>query len=66
MPGRIVRPVPVLCHDRERFWLTCLFAIREESDKYRVTGMATERDRDGPLLDMPVIPASTRERPTPR
>ncbi len=66
MPGRIVRPMPVACHDRQRFSISGLFATRGETDKYRVASMAAERDRDGPLLDMPVLSATTRERPTPR
>ena len=66
MPGRIVRPMTVACHDRQRFSISGLFAARGQTDKYRVPSMTAQRDRDGPLLDMPVSSASPRERPTPR
>ncbi len=54
MPGRIVRPLTVACHDRQRFSISELFAARGQTDKYRVPSMAAERDRDGSLLDMPL------------
>jgi hypothetical protein len=66
MPGRIVRPMTVACHDRQRFSISGLFAARGQTDKYRVPSMTAQRDRDGPLLDMPASWASPRERPTPR